>query len=63
MPSHLVEAHLADGRLKRLDIDDPGLLPGSIPLFAVHDRNQTLGRGARWLLDDLRAQIWPTQGA
>jgi DNA-binding transcriptional LysR family regulator len=59
MPLHSVAAHLADGRLKRLDIDDPGVLPGAIPIYAVHGRTQPLGRAARWLLDDLRRREWP----
>lgn len=59
MPLHSVSTHLADGRLKQLGIDDPGVLPGAIPIYAVHARNQPLGRAARWLLDDLRRGEWP----
>lgn len=58
MPQHLVAAHLASGRLRRLNIDDPGVLPGSIGLFAIHDRNRPLGIGARWLLQALQQQAW-----
>ncbi len=59
MPLHLVEPHLQAGRLVRLAINDPGLLPGSISLFAIHDRHRPLGLGARWLLADLQQQAWP----
>jgi DNA-binding transcriptional LysR family regulator len=54
MPSHLVEAHLADGRLRRLPIDDPAILPGAIPVYAVHQRNRPLGTAARSLLEQLQ---------
>jgi DNA-binding transcriptional LysR family regulator len=60
MPLHLVEPHLEAGRLIRLDINDPGLLPRAIGLFAIHDRLRPLGLGARWLLADLQQQTWPT---
>lgn len=58
MPLHLVADHLADEKLVRLDIDDPGVLPGSIPIFAVHARNRQLGVAGRWLLHDLINQRW-----
>lgn len=60
MPRHLVQPHLDAGRLVRLVIDDPGVLPGSIGLFAIHDRQRPLGLGARWLLADLQRQAWLT---
>lgn len=59
MPHHLVAAHLADGRLIRLDITDPGVLPGSIPVYVAHERNRHLGTAARWLLDELMRDIHP----
>lgn len=58
MPEHIVAPHLASGQLVRIPIDDPGLLPGLMPLFAIHDRHQPPGLGARWLLDSLQAQDW-----
>ncbi|GAA5164826.1 LysR family transcriptional regulator [Viridibacterium curvum] len=58
MPDHLVAPHLASGRLVRLPIDDPGVLPGGIGLFAVYNRKRPLGMGARWLLDELASQDW-----
>ena len=54
MPLHLVEGHLARGELKRLPIDDPAILPGSIPIYAVHQRSRVLGTAARSLLGDLQ---------
>jgi DNA-binding transcriptional LysR family regulator len=54
MPSHLVQEHLADGRLRRLPIDDPAILPGAIPVYAVHQRNRPLGTAARSLLEQLQ---------
>lgn len=54
MPFHLVEGHLQRGELKRLPIDDPAILPGSIPVYAVHQRSRPLGTAARSLLDDLQ---------
>lgn len=58
MPLHLVQQHLEAGRLVRLPIDDPGLLPRSIGLFAIHQRQRPLGVGARWLLAELQRQRW-----
>ena len=54
MPSHLVDEHLADGRLMRLPVDDPAILPGAIPVYAVHQRNRPLGTAARSLLEQLQ---------
>ena len=54
MPLHLVEQHLRNGELKRLAIEDPAILPGSIPIFAVHLHNRPLGTAARSLLQDLQ---------
>jgi DNA-binding transcriptional LysR family regulator len=56
MPLHVVDEHLRAGRLKRLPIDDPAILPGAIPIYAVHQRSRPLGVAALSLLDDLRAQ-------
>jgi DNA-binding transcriptional LysR family regulator len=55
MPLHLVEGHLRDGTLKKLPIEDPAILPGSIPIYAAHQRDRRLGPAARSLLDDLQA--------
>lgn len=58
MPRHLVQAHLEEGRLVALAVDDPAVMPGSIGLFAVHVRERPLGLGARWLLAELQRQTW-----
>jgi DNA-binding transcriptional LysR family regulator len=58
MPRHLVQPHLEAGTLVALAIDDPGVTPPSIGLFAIHDRKRPLGIGARWLLDELQRQSW-----
>jgi DNA-binding transcriptional LysR family regulator len=54
MPLHLVEPHLRNGDLKRLPIDDPAILPGSLPIYAVHQRNRPLGAAAQSLLHNLQ---------
>ena len=54
MPLHLVELHLRDGTLKQLPLEDPTILPGSIPIYAVHQRSRPLGTAARSLLQDLQ---------
>jgi DNA-binding transcriptional LysR family regulator len=54
MPLHLVEPHLRSGSLQRLPIEDPSILPGSIPIYAVHQRARPLGTAARSLLQDLQ---------
>ena len=58
MPQRLVQPHIDTASLVRLAIDDPGVLPGSIGLFAIHDHQWRLGFGARWLLAALQRQAW-----
>lgn len=58
MPLHRVQADLAAGRLVRLAVDDPAVLPGSIGLYAIHGRHRPLGISARWLLAELQRQDW-----
>lgn len=58
MPLHMVQPHLASGRLVQLPVDDPAVLPRSIGLYAIHDRQRPLGLGARRLLEALQAQDW-----
>ena len=57
MPLHLIEGHLAAGRLKRLPIKDPAVLPGAIPIYAAHQRNHPLGIAAKFLLSQLQSGI------
>lgn len=61
MPRHLIEPYLATGQLQVLRIDDPAVSPGSIGLFAIHERERPLGVGARALMEALQQQAW--QGA
>jgi len=58
MPPELVQPHLASGRLVALDIADETAAPTrSLPVYAAHVRDRPLGRGGRWLLDDLRRRL------
>jgi DNA-binding transcriptional LysR family regulator len=58
MPPYLIERYLADGNLVLLNIADEDLAPtGTLPVHAAHVRNQPLGRGGSWLLDDLRKRL------
>ena len=57
MPLHLIEGHLAAGRLKRLPIKDPAVLPGAIPIYAAHQKNHPLGIAAKFLLSQLQSGI------
>lgn len=62
MPLHLVEQQLASGRLIHLCVDDPAVLPGSIPIYAAHGRNRPLGKAAKFFLNALVQQNWPEPG-
>jgi DNA-binding transcriptional LysR family regulator len=57
IPSHLVAPFLANGRLVALRIEDPGVTPGFVPIFAAHERSRPSRRAARWLLEDLRRRL------
>jgi DNA-binding transcriptional LysR family regulator len=58
MPAYLIDTHLADGRLVELDISDESMAPTRpLPVYAAHVRDRHLGRGGRWLLDDLRRRL------
>ncbi len=58
MPPYVIEPYLVDGRLVPLDISDESIAPtGSLPIYAAHVRHRHLGRGGRWLLDDLRKRL------
>ena len=61
MPRHLVEAHIAAGRLKRLAIADQA--PVELPISVVHERARALGRAGRWLIGDLRERLKTCPGA
>jgi len=58
MPPFVVEPYLADGRLVALDIVDESISPaGSLPVYAAHVRDRPLGRGGKWLLENLRHRL------
>jgi DNA-binding transcriptional LysR family regulator len=57
MPYHVVDLHIAAGRLKRLDIAEqrgPGF---SFPLHVVHLRGRPPGRAGQWLVQDLSHRL------
>jgi DNA-binding transcriptional LysR family regulator len=57
MPLHLVESHIAAGRLKQLDLKgDGGTLP-SFPQHVVHEPGRRPRRAGRWLIEDLRRRL------
>jgi len=55
MPAHLVEPHLASGRLKRLEIADEER--AELPLHLVYERGRMLGLAGKWLLGDLSRRL------
>jgi DNA-binding transcriptional LysR family regulator len=61
MPRHMVEDHIAAGRLKRLVIADH--VPVELPISVAHERGRRLGRASRWLVDDLRERLKTCPGA
>jgi DNA-binding transcriptional LysR family regulator len=56
MPLHMVQEHIAAGRLKRLELmhAEP---PPEFPLYVVNPRERPLGRAGRWLVADLRERL------
>ncbi|HUC65346.1 MAG TPA: LysR family transcriptional regulator [Stellaceae bacterium] len=57
MPVHLVEAHIAAGRLTRLDIAEHRGQEFNLPLHVMHERSRPPGRAGRWLIAELRRQM------
>ena len=55
MPWHMVEDHIAAGRLKRLAIAEEE--PAEFRLYVVSERGRALGRAGRWLVADLRERL------
>ena len=55
MPHHMVEDHVAAGRLKRLVLADE-----AAPMFRLYvasERGRELGRAGKWLVADLRERL------
>lgn len=58
MPPFVVAPYLAAGRLIELHIADEAISPtGPLAIYAAHARDQPLGRGGGWLLEDLRRRL------
>ena len=55
MPVHLVEPHIAAGRLCRLDLKEFGGF--GFPIHVAYARGRSPGRAGRWLIDDLRRRL------
>jgi DNA-binding transcriptional LysR family regulator len=61
MPEHMIEDHVAAGRLKRLSIpEEPA---PEFPLYVVSERGRKLGRAGKWLVADLRERLKTCPGA
>ena len=61
MPEHMIEHHVAAGRLKRLVIaEEPA---PEFRLYVVSDRGRELGRAGKWLVADLRERLKTCPGA
>jgi DNA-binding transcriptional LysR family regulator len=61
MPWHMVETHIAAGRLKPLTIAHA--VPVELPIYVAHERGRALGRASRWLVGDLRERLKTCPGA
>jgi DNA-binding transcriptional LysR family regulator len=55
MPWHMIEEHVAAGRLKRLEIAEDEPVP--FRLYVVSERGRKFGRAGRWLVADLRERL------
>lgn len=55
MPRHMVEGHIAAGRLATLAIT--GAPPASLPLHILKPRDRPLGQASRWFVADLRRRL------
>ena len=58
MPPFVIEPYLQDGRPVILDVQAQGInRNATLPVYAAHVRDQPLGRGGSWLLEDLRKRL------
>lgn len=55
MPQHMIEEHVAAGRLKRLVLADETAV--EIPLYVASERGRKIGRAGQWLVADLRERL------
>ncbi len=56
-PVHLLDEHLAAGRLKRLDIEAHQGRYLSMSLYVAYPRNRPPGKAGRWLVQEWRQQL------
>jgi DNA-binding transcriptional LysR family regulator len=61
MPRHMIEHHVAAGRLKPLVIAEHQ--PVEFRIYVVSERGRKLGRAGRWLVADLRERLQTCPGA
>lgn len=57
MPEHLVEAHIKQRQLQRLDIAEHRGREFIFHLHVMHERSRPPGRAGRWLIAELRRQL------
>jgi DNA-binding transcriptional LysR family regulator len=57
MPLHLVQHHIAAGRLKRLDVAEQRGVGFRFAVHVVHLRGRPPGRAGRWLVQDLSQRL------
>lgn len=55
MPEHMVAAHIAEGRLKRLETAERDAF--EFRVHVVHQRGRAIGRAGNWLIADLRERM------
>jgi DNA-binding transcriptional LysR family regulator len=55
MPVHMVRDHIAEGRLKALDLREN--TARTFPVHVVHERGRAPGKAGRWLIEDLRQRV------
>jgi DNA-binding transcriptional LysR family regulator len=61
MPRHLVEEHVAAGRLKQLTLFERET--PEFRIYVVSERGRRMGRAGRWLVADLRERLKTCPGA
>ncbi len=57
MPGHLIDDHLASGRLVAFELAEDSTPVEGLTIHAAHLREREPGRAGRWLLDDLRTRL------
>jgi DNA-binding transcriptional LysR family regulator len=61
MPEHMVEEHIAAGRLQRLVLAEEE--PVEFRIYVARERGRELGRAGKWLVADLRERLKVCPGA